>query len=171
MNSFYRYIILILCVLLMNVVSFDTYSQTKNVDWKALHEKMMNKKYRFLQKELILNDAQMKQFWAVYTQYDKEITACHDNARKTQCELTKTDPNSCTPVDEDKLSEDVAKQLIKQRVEMENALLLVKKKYSKEFEKVLPPQKVLKLHRLEKKFMREVMSKHDDKRANKKTNK
>ena len=171
MNRFFRCIILVLCVLLMNVVSFDTYSQTQNVDWKALHEKMMKKKYRFLQEELTLNEVQMKQFWAVYTQYDKEITACHDNARKKQCELTKINPNSCEPVEECKLSDDVARQLIQQRIEMENALLLVEKKYSKEFEKVLPPQKVLKLHRLEKKFMREMMSKHDGKCTNKKTHK
>ncbi|MBO6118041.1 MAG: hypothetical protein J6P44_05800 [Bacteroidales bacterium] len=139
------------------------YSQPTKVEWEALHNKMMKQKYEFLKKELALDEMQMKKFWDVYTQYDEEICVCHERACELQDKITKNSADRGKRLDEELLTDEQAMQLNSQRMITERQLLEVEEKYTAEFNKVLSPQKVLKLNRLEKQFMREIMSKgHKD---------
>ena len=153
-----RKINIVIATVVMCFAALNLQAQSENPDWKAVHAKMMKQKFEFLQKELRLEPSQMEEFWRVYQQYDNEISACHDRAWKQQCEMTKSDPNKCERMDEDLLPENVALQLIEQRRMTERQLQDIEEKYSRDFVRILSPQKALKLHRLEKQFMRDVMS-------------
>lgn len=144
-------------------------AQSCNADWDALHKKILSQKYEYLKKELNLSDVQMRKFWDVYLRYDKEIISCHEQATKYQCSLTNTEFMSCKKTDEEQLSNEVATKLIEQCNKTERALLEIKERYSKEFTNVLPAQKVLKLNRLEKQFMRKIMNKETERNNNSQT--
>ena len=153
-------------VLFACLIPISVYSQVNNQEWEELHAKLLKQKYEFLQKELALEDDLMNKFWDVYLQYDNDLSQTHDHAWKTQCTLTKCDHSMRERVDEDKLEENVAKQLIEERMRTERQLLDIDEKYYSRFMEILPAQKVLKLNRLEKKFMREVMSQNSDEGRN-----
>ena len=70
-------------------------------------------------------------------------------------------------LDESKLTDEIANALLDQRRQMEAEKLEMETFYTDRFRTVLPVQKVLRLHRLEKQFMRDVMSDgrhHSDRR-------
>ncbi len=142
-------------------ITLTCFSQIDNQEWEELHNKILKQKYEFLQKELVLDNEQMDKFWKVYLQYDNEITQCHQHSWKSQCQLTKCSPQKHERVEEDKLEDNVATQLIEERLKTEKRLLEIDEMYTHRFKEVLPIQKVLKLNRLEKKFMREVMTQNE----------
>ncbi|MGP1515125.1 MAG: hypothetical protein ACTTJH_04130 [Bacteroidales bacterium] len=147
----------IIVALFICTIPFIAHTQTRNPDWKALHQKMLEQKYEFLKNELALEDKMMAKFWDLYLIYDKEVFACHEDARKKRCELIKSDPNKCEVIEEDILEDDIAIILIEQRINMEKHLLEIENQFTQNLLKVLPAQKVLKLHRLEKQFIRQFM--------------
>lgn len=129
----------------------------QKVDMKVLREKILSEKHDFLQKELNLDTNKMKDFWTIYLEYDDAIFACHEASRKSRIDITGYDFLEDNRMNEDSLTNSQAQELINHRILSERKLLQIQEEYFLKFESVLPVQKVLKLDRLEKQFMRKVM--------------
>ncbi|MBQ7985613.1 MAG: hypothetical protein IJ250_08285 [Bacteroidales bacterium] len=130
----------------------------QRVDMNELHQKMLVKKHDFFQKELELEGEQMDKFWEIYTEFDNRIFRLHEKAHEEQIQITGMEFDEKTPLDENKLTDEMANALLDQRRQMEAEKLEMETFYTDRFRTVLPVQKVLRLHRLEKQFMRDVMS-------------
>ena len=99
-------------------------------------------KVAYLTKQLGLTTREGEQFWPVYNRYQQEVE--HLNERKRQGRLSRAELKSASNQDvQEALDEDFAYQ---------QQALKIKEKYRKEFEKVLPPKKVLQFYRAEKDF-------------------
>ena len=131
----------------------------EKVDKTQLHKKMMEQKYKYFQKELQLDDKQMDTFWDIYEKYDKDIFACHEEMNNKTKSILDIKEFDCEHFDPMKIDEKQAKQILQTNNEMEHKILEIKDKYSNEFANVLKPQQLLKLKKLEKRFMREIMRK------------
>ena len=106
-------------------------------------------KAAFITKKLDLKPEEAKTFWPVYNNYQEEITTLVKQKRKNRTE-NKEKPQEALDND----------------VEYEAKIVDVKKRYQKEFSKVLPAQKVLDLYNAEREFreelIRELRERHKD---------
>ncbi len=97
-------------------------------------------KAAFITKKLDLNPDEAKSFWPVYNNYQNEITSLVKQKKLNRSE------NKGKP--EEALDNDM---------EYDTKMVDVKKKYRKEFSKVLPAQKVLELYNAEREFREELI--------------
>ena len=142
----------------------------KNVDKEALHEKMMKEKYDIFMKYLELTPEEMDKFWNMYQEYDKELFSVHENYWKKVDVMTKEYKDEKGDIDFLKLEPELAEKLLSMKQENDKELFDINEKYTTKFHDVLPPQKILKLQKEEKFFVRSLMKccqKEDESHQNK----
>ncbi len=143
---------------LMCCLTIPTFAQLDEAEWNAVHDKMMQCKYEFLQKELNFDANQMQKFWVVYKRYDKEILDCHLREAKTFYDLTGMSPRQFDKCGNDTFSDTVLLKLLDVHCATGRQLSEIEERYINEYKSVMPLQKILKLHALEKVFMRKMMT-------------
>lgn len=97
-------------------------------------------KAAFITKKLDLKPEEAKNFWPVYNNYQDEMTTLVKQKRKNRTE-----------------GKDKPQEALNADVEYESKIVDVKKRYQKEFSKVLPAQKVLDLYNAEREFREELI--------------
>lgn len=100
-------------------------------------EKIESLKIAFITKKLDLSPEESQQFWPVYNQYQKEIS---DLILQRRAARKDTDVDS---IDED--------------LDIEGKIVDVRKKYRKEFGRVLSPEKINQFYQAEREFREELI--------------
>ena len=100
-------------------------------------EKIESLKIAFITKKLDLSPEESQQFWPVYNQYQKEIGDLILQRRAAQKD------SDTDAVDED--------------LDIEGKIVDVRKKYRKEFSRVLSPEKINQFYQAEREFREELI--------------
>ena len=104
-------------------------------------ERLETAKIAFLTQRIDLTSREAEKFWPVYNQYQNELKALMQQ-RKSDMQK------------QDQLS---ANDKIDMQLDMESKMLELKKRYTREFGKVLPPEKIVRLFQAEKDFKNELI--------------
>ena len=111
-------------------------------------ERLESAKIGFLTQKLDLSPREAEKFWPVYNQYQKELKAL---AKERMAERKA----------EQQVSAD---ERLNEQMEMESRMLEIRKKYTREFSKVISSEKVLHLYEAEKEFRRELIKRLQERR-------
>ncbi|GAA4301852.1 hypothetical protein [Compostibacter hankyongensis] len=136
--------LLIACGILITSVS-NTFGQSGTQhpgNNHARQEKVEKLKIAYLTRRLDLSSEQARAFWPVYNAYQKayrQLTAAQRRAR-----LAQGSPQEATAAQ--------ARQQLEADFDYQQKVLDLRKKYNREFLKILPPQKVVILYRAERDF-------------------
>ncbi|WP_374166877.1 hypothetical protein [Arcticibacter sp. MXS-1] len=90
-------------------------------------------KIEFITQKLDLSSEEAEKFWPVYNNYQRELNTLFRERRQARLQQRETG----TPPDE---------------LKFESRMLDIKKRYKKEFQEVLPPQKADMLYPVEREF-------------------
>ena len=110
-----------------------------------MKEKLESHKIAFITEKVGLTPEEAKEFWPVYQEYDDKRSALREDIRPEKVP--------------DDLSEEEAMQRINQLIKHDQQASDLRAEYTKKFLDVLPATKVLKLHRAEMEFKREMLRK------------
>ncbi|HEY1024660.1 MAG TPA: hypothetical protein VGE26_05800 [Sphingobacteriaceae bacterium] len=139
---------LIFKLVMILVLAFPAFAQSQERSKK--HGEIEAIKAAFITKKLDLTADEAKEFWPVYNAYQKELSALFRQKRQN---IRNADGNPSQ-----RLSVDL---------DFDGQILNVKKNYRKEFEKILPPQKVLTLYQAEREFREQLIKELRERRHNK----
>lgn len=108
----------------------------------------------YLTQELELSPDEAEKFWPVYNEYESRIFELRVEGRRQSRDKISSlgGPEA--------LTEDQAKAFLDQLFENEEKLLDLKKELYRSLEKVLPPSKLLRLHKAEHDFNRRLLSEY-----------
>jgi hypothetical protein len=104
-------------------------------------ERLESAKIAFLTQRIDLSSREAEKFWPVYNQYQNELKAL---MQQRESDLQKQNQLSAT----DKID---------MQLDMESKILELKKRSTREFSKVLPPEKIVKLFQAERDFKNELI--------------
>ncbi len=138
------------------VIGFSCFLATSLAFSQTEEEKKGSKvteyKIDYLTKKIVLTPDQAKQFWPVYTDYDKERREIRLSARDIKRS------------ENEKLSEDQLKENLKKMADLKQKEAGVEKKYLDKFLKVVGPQQVSEMQKAEREFNREMIQIIHDRR-------
>lgn len=138
--------------------TFSFFAQGENM--KEKKEKIKALKVAFLTTELDLTAREAQKFWPVYNSYD-------DDQFEIRHQKMKAYINQMNDAALDKISERDALNLLNKIEDTDQELYLLRKKFSKDLQEILPAVKILKLKKAEEDFNRKLLHQYRD-RANKK---
>ncbi len=138
----------ILLLLVFTIFAAEVNAQQPNKDQIDLL------KTSFITKELNLTSSEAEAFWPVYNLYNKEI---HELRGSLEFGRPKRGREESKPED---VSEEEARKLIKNSIEIEKKIVENKVKMIEELLKVLPAKKIIKLHRAERDFNRRILQEY-----------
>jgi len=125
---------------------------------RADKERMESAKIGFISRELQLTPDEAKAFWPVYNAMEAEMKQANRDPLREGLKTVRGEGGI------DNLSDAQARELLAELDKVGAEREAIRRKYQKEFLKVLPPQKVLKLYVAERKFKQEVMDRIRDAR-------
>ncbi|MEY3678414.1 MAG: hypothetical protein RI924_555 [Bacteroidota bacterium] len=111
-------------------------------------EKLEAAKIGFLTQKLDLSTKEAEKFWPVYNQYQKEM---REVAKERMAKRRAEDQAS-------------AEERLNEQLEAESRVLDLRKKYTREFNKVISTEKVLRLFEAEKQFRQELIKRMQERR-------
>lgn len=150
---------LFLIVALASTASWaQTRPQPSTQGNRADKERMESAKIGFISRELQLTPDEAKVFWPVYNAMEAEMKQANRDPLREGLKTVRGEGGI------DNLSDAQARELLAELDKVGAEREAIRRKYQKEFLKVLPPQKVLKLHVAERKFKQEVMDRIRDAR-------
>ena len=114
-------------------------------------ERIESAKIGFITRELQLTPDEAKAFWPIYNAMEDELKKANRDPLREGLKTVRGEGGI------DNLSDAQARELLAEIDKVGAEREAVRRTYQKEFLKVLPPQKVLKLHVAERKFKQEVM--------------
>ncbi len=118
-------------------------------------ERLESAKIGFLTQKLDLSPREAEKFWPVYNQYQKELRALAKERMASAMErIAERKTNQQRSADEH----------LNEQMEMESRMLEIRKKYTREFSKVISSEKVLHLYEAEKEFRRELIKRLQERR-------
>lgn len=138
--------------LAMPVFAQEKTKDCKDVDKKALQQKMMTMKKATFTKNLKLTKEESERFWPMYEELDKEINTIIEKQHQFMAKYKDKDLLS--------IDEETANELLEMEIGVEKQIAQLKGEYYKKFQSILPSSKVLKLITEEKTLMRKVMKKN-----------
>ena len=121
-------------------------------------ERIESAKIGFITRELQLTPDEAKAFWPIYNAMEDELKKANRDPLREGLKTVRGEGGI------DNLSDAQARELLAEIDKVGAEREAVRRTYQKEFLKVLPPQKVLKLHVAERKFKQEVMERLRDAR-------
>ena len=131
-----------LLLFLFTSVGFAQGKQEKRDRIKAL-------KIAFISEELALTSDEAEKFWPIYNAFeDKQFELQHEKM-KSYMNRIETDMG--------KISEKEASQLLVQMENTEDELYQLRKKYNQNLKLVLSAQKIVKLHKAEEQFRKDLL--------------
>ena len=104
-------------------------------------EKLESAKIGFLTQKLDLSPREAEKFWPIYNQYQNEMK---DLAKERMAARKAGEQTS-------------ADQKLDEQMELEGRVLEIRKKYTREFTRVIPSEKVVRLYEAEKQFRQELI--------------
>ncbi|MFM6975877.1 MAG: hypothetical protein ACKOW2_03380 [Sphingobacteriaceae bacterium] len=111
-------------------------------------QKLESAKIGFLTTRMDLNSKEAEKFWPIYNQYQKEMRELMKQRR-----------------DAVQANADVsAKDRLDDQMEMEAKMLDLRKKYTREFERAVSPEKVLELYKAEREFKQKLVQELQNRR-------
>jgi hypothetical protein len=110
---------------------------------QIVRDKLQADKKLLIADNMKLTDKEAKAFWPVYDSYQKDLIKLNDRTLKN---ISDYETNV------DKMSDDVAKRLIKEHLAIESDRNKLHQSYLPKFEKVLPYKKVMRYYQLENKI-------------------
>lgn len=123
---------------------------------KGKRDKIKALKIAFISEELALSSQEAEKFWPIYNAFeDKQFELQH---QKMKAYMNRIEG------DLDKLTEKEATQLLAQMENTEEELFQLRKKYNQDLKKVLNSQKIVKLHKAEEKFRKNLLKQFRGKR-------
>ena len=117
--------------------------------------KMKVNKIAYLTDKLDLSVEEAQKFWPIFNNYEDEMNAVREKMR----------PRDTTkegfPMRPDflKMTEKEAQDMINRHLKSKREIIDIQDKYSKEFKKAIPTQKIMMLFMLEKRYMSDVIGK------------
>lgn len=123
---------------------------------RNLNNKLKPQKVGYITRELELTEQEAKAFWPIYDKYEQELMAIRDKNRPKD---TTKDGFPKRP-DFLKMSDSQAQDMITNHFKTQKDILDLQEKYSNEFKKAIPAQKVMMLFHVEKKFLRNMIGNH-----------
>ncbi len=123
----------------------------------ARKDKIEAMKIGFLTQRLNLTPEEAQKFWPVYNRFNDEMERVRKGNRAKLMEEAG---------EMDNMSDVEAEKALNDMIASRAAELEIIKKYTTEFKKVLPPQKVVKLFVAEQAFKRELLKKLKEQRGN-----
>lgn len=121
-------------------------------------ERIESAKIGFITRELNLTPEEAKAFWPIYNAMEADLKKANRDPLREGLKTVRGEGGI------DNLSDAQARELLAELDKVGAEREAVRRKYQKEFLKILPPQKVLKLHVAERKFRQEVMERLKDAR-------
>ena len=121
-------------------------------------ERIESAKIGFITRELQLTPDEAKAFWPIYNAMEDELKKANRDPLREGLKTVRGEGGI------DNLSDAQARELLAEIDKVGAEREAVRRTYQKEFLKVLPPQKVLKLNVAERKFKQEVMERLRDAR-------
>ena len=128
--------------LLMFVMPLTLFAQTSEEDQLTKEAVKANKKL-IVARNMKLSEQEKKNFWPVYETYQEALRKIDEKAVKIIEDYAKH---------YESLSADKASSLLKQYHAVEEERLKLQRSYVKKFEKVIPPQKVVRYYQIENKL-------------------
>ncbi|MGB4774472.1 MAG: hypothetical protein WBP45_04830 [Daejeonella sp.] len=110
-------------------------------------EQIESVKIAFISRKLDLTTDEAQRFWPLYNNYQKEIGDILKQKKQTKLSNA-TDPDA----------------QLDGELDFEERILDIRKKYSREFTKVIPSQKVLLLYQAEREFRQQLIKQLKDRR-------
>jgi|MudIll2142460700_1097286.scaffolds.fasta_scaffold504667_1 hypothetical protein len=123
-------------------------AETPADNMQIIREKLQADKKLLVADNMNLTDKEAKAFWPVYDSYQKDLIKLNDRVIKNISDYE---------INVDKMTDDVAKKLIKEYLAIESDRLKLRQSYLPKFEKVLPYKKVMRYYQLENKVYAIVM--------------
>ncbi len=114
-------------------------------------ERIESAKIGFITRELRLTPEEAKAFWPIYNAMEADLKKANRDPLREGLKTVRGEGGI------DNLTDAQARELLAELDKVGAEREAVRRTYQKEFLKVLPPQKVLKLHVAERKFRQEVM--------------
>lgn len=114
-------------------------------------DRMESAKIGFITRELQLTPDEAKAFWPIYNAMEAEMKQANRDPLDDGLKTVRGKGGI------DKLTDAQAKELLAELDKLGAERDAIRRKYQKEFLKILSPQKVLKLHLAERKFKQEVL--------------
>lgn len=121
-------------------------------------ERIESAKIGFITRELRLTPEEAKAFWPIYNAMEADLKKANRDPLREGLKTVRGEGGI------DNLTDAQARELLAELDKVGAEREAVRRTYQKEFLKVLPPQKVLKLHVAERKFRQEVMERLKDAR-------
>ena len=118
-------------------------AQSTHDEQQQLIAKIQTDKYSIVLKTLALDDSQIQAFTPIYDKYQVERKKLFDRAAEL-LDLYASNYESMT--------DDAAKKILKDWFSLQDDEETLTRKYSKQFEKVLPPAKVIRFVQIENKL-------------------
>jgi Spy/CpxP family protein refolding chaperone len=138
-----------LFLLIFTTTVFAQPNQDKRDKIKAL-------KIAYISEELALSTQEAEKFWPIYNTFeDKQFELQH---QKMKAYMNRIESNM------DKLTEKEAAQLLAQMENTEDELFQLRKKYNQDLKTVLSAQKIVKLHKAEEQFRKNLLKQFRSKR-------
>lgn len=147
-----------LLILILLMVSLPTviYAQKPTErERKVWMKEMRQYKNDFIARKLCLTEEQKAKFLPIYNKMDAEIYKLNDQTMRMERDVKKKGKDA-TDLEYEKAAE--------AQFELKAKEAEIEMKYFGEFKKVLNPQQLLKLKRVERDFSRDLMKRHHEKK-------
>ena len=118
--------------------------------------KMKVNKIAYLTDKLDLSVEEAQKFWPIFNNYEDEMTAVREKMRPRDT----TKEGFPKRPDFLKMTEQEAQDMINRHLKSKREIIDIQDKYSKEFKKAIPTQKVMMFFMVEKKFMTQMIGKN-----------
>ncbi|UEG51968.1 hypothetical protein LLH06_13450 [Mucilaginibacter daejeonensis] len=141
MKILIRYIVVVALVF----AGYEVFSQppASFMRKNMVRNKVESARDNYIDKQLDLNSDQKAKFWPLYYQYHKEITEVR-KAKRQNLTFNKS---------KDQLDKDL---------QYDQQLVDVKKRYTQEFARIMPPEKVNKIFQSEREFVDELLRQYGE---------
>jgi len=110
---------------------------------QIVRDKLQADKKLLVSENMGLTDSEAKAFWPVYENYQKDLAKLNDRALKNISDYAEN---------MDKMTDDVAKKLVKEQMSISSDRQKLAQTYLSKFEKALPYKKVMRYYQIENKI-------------------
>ena len=115
-----------------------------DADFSKIREAMQKEKDTIITRDMNLTESEGKSFWPLYKEYQEALNKIQDRSFKLIAGYAQER-------ERETFSDEKAKALIEEYLDIEREKLWLKKAYSEKFGKILPPKKVMRYFQLENK--------------------
>jgi hypothetical protein len=115
-----------------------------DADFSKIREAMQKEKDTIITSDMNLTESEGKSFWPLYREYQEALNKIQDRSFKLIAGYAQER-------EKETFSDEKAKALIEEYLDIEREKLWLKKAYSEKFSKILPPKKVMRYFQLENK--------------------